>query len=105
MGQAFGYVEFIIDDTTRWGAQGRTLSVLETDNEGVQEHGFLGRNVLWAPLGYVETRRIPLNVGRHTLEISGKKLDVDVVASKVAPFTVRIDQAGITFQAGGLRDP
>ena len=97
----FGHVQFNIDDTTKWAAHGWTVPISEMVDGKKLKYGFLGRDVLWAPLGYSKERRIPLKAGKHTLdlEVLGSegparlKLDVDIVTGKVIPIAITIATA------------
>jgi len=92
-----GFVEFTIDDTTRWAAHGWTVPISEKIDGEQKKYGFLGRDVFLAPFGYSKVRRVPLPAGPHTLDLvfigadGGTSLTLEVIAGKVTPVTVRID--------------
>jgi hypothetical protein len=95
---SFGYVEFSIDDTTKWAANGWTVPISETVAGQKVKYGFLGRDVLWAPWGYTKDRRIPLGTGPHSLDLevlgtvgpAEAQVSTDVVAGKVIPVSISI---------------
>jgi hypothetical protein len=90
----FGYAECtLIDKTKRF-----TIIISDSIDGASKNYGFLGRDVLMAPMGYKKTRQIPLAEGQHNIKfkIDGTdkniKLEFNVEKSRITPLILIIEK-------------